>query len=181
MVRIHREGWLQKGLEILAQEGVEGLKIDRMCTQLDVTKGSFYHHFKNRNHYLESLLQFWEEQFTVQFIQQSDMHPEPKDRMNHLLSIVTESFGPEELALRVWGQSHDLAQSYIQRVDQARLEYLEQLFTAWGKEPKQSHIYSRLLYSTLLGSRDLIPFVNQEDLREMFSFLLHSFEHNNEG
>jgi AcrR family transcriptional regulator len=36
--------WIQAGYAILAAEGMNALKIDRLCGQLGVTKRSFYWH-----------------------------------------------------------------------------------------------------------------------------------------
>ena len=48
MTRHKREDWLEQGLAVLVQAGVEALTIDGMCQRLGVTKGSFYYHFQNR-------------------------------------------------------------------------------------------------------------------------------------
>ncbi|MEV0081899.1 TetR/AcrR family transcriptional regulator [Saccharopolyspora sp. NPDC050642] len=40
-----KQDWLDAGLEILADQGVPALTIDRLATKLGLTKGSFYHHF----------------------------------------------------------------------------------------------------------------------------------------
>ena len=39
------DDWIEAGYALLADEGIEALKIDRLCGRLGVTKGSFYWHF----------------------------------------------------------------------------------------------------------------------------------------
>lgn len=42
------------GLDILSEYGEGELTIDFLCQKLGVTKGSFYHHFKSRDLFLEN-------------------------------------------------------------------------------------------------------------------------------
>ena len=58
--RLTREAWLAKALDILA-ENPEHLRIDELAERLDVSKGSFYWHFKNRSEFVRDhlcILQF---------------------------------------------------------------------------------------------------------------------------
>jgi AcrR family transcriptional regulator len=43
--RLTIDDWVQAGFAILAEEGMTALKIERLCSRLAVTKGSFYWHF----------------------------------------------------------------------------------------------------------------------------------------
>ena len=49
--RLSVDDWIQAGFSILAEDGLEALKIDRLCARLGVTKGSFYWHFKDMASY----------------------------------------------------------------------------------------------------------------------------------
>ncbi|MBN2073245.1 MAG: TetR/AcrR family transcriptional regulator [Actinobacteria bacterium] len=40
----------------LKEQGVRDLNIDDVCKKAGLTRGAFYHHFKDRNHLLEELL-----------------------------------------------------------------------------------------------------------------------------
>ena len=46
--RLTREEWLQKSLDLLISGRHGKLRIDNITKELNVTKGSFYWHFKNR-------------------------------------------------------------------------------------------------------------------------------------
>jgi hypothetical protein len=43
--RLGLDDWIQAGYALLAEEGIQAIKIDRLCDRLGVTKGSFYWHF----------------------------------------------------------------------------------------------------------------------------------------
>jgi AcrR family transcriptional regulator len=59
--RFDREAWLEAALEVLARQGQAKLRVETLARQLGVTKGSFYHHFKNREAFLKALLAYWAE------------------------------------------------------------------------------------------------------------------------
>ncbi len=59
--RLTVDDWVQAGFAILAEEGITALKIDRLCSRLDVTKGSFYWHFTDIAGYRATLIEAWGE------------------------------------------------------------------------------------------------------------------------
>ena len=46
------------GLQIIENEGVSKITIDNLCNLLEITKGAFYHHFKNIDGYIDALMTF---------------------------------------------------------------------------------------------------------------------------
>ena len=63
------ERWFEAAQEILVAEGMEAIRIDRLCQTLDVTKGSFYWHFPSRAAFLADFLQHWREGATLSVIE----------------------------------------------------------------------------------------------------------------
>jgi AcrR family transcriptional regulator len=39
------DDWIQAGYANLAEQDIDALKIDRLCSRLGVTKGGYYWHF----------------------------------------------------------------------------------------------------------------------------------------
>ena len=67
--RLSREEWLMLALEEVAREGGAKLRIDKLVEGLGVTKGSFYWHFKDREDFVQSLVEFWAEYTTTKVIE----------------------------------------------------------------------------------------------------------------
>lgn len=55
------DDWIQAGYTILAEEGMNALKIDRLCSHLEVAKGSFYWHFSDMPGYRGAHIEAWGE------------------------------------------------------------------------------------------------------------------------
>ena len=60
--RQSRKSWLNAALQALAAGGIDQVKVESLAKDLGVTKGSFYWHFKDRDQFLDELLNFWAEQ-----------------------------------------------------------------------------------------------------------------------
>ena len=59
MKKVEKKQWFTTGLQIIKDEGVSRITIDNLCNLLEITKGAFYHHFKNIDGYIDALMAFW--------------------------------------------------------------------------------------------------------------------------
>jgi AcrR family transcriptional regulator len=171
MSQLKRDDWLERGLMLLAEEGADALTIDNLCQHFSVTKGSFYHHFKNRQTFLEALLEFWEETYTSRFIAYSLEGKTPLEQLERLQHLVVESFGTAENTIRAWAQSDPLARSFQERVDRRRLDYLVEIQLKLHQKPELARSMAQLQYATLIGSSQIFPPLSAEDLQAMFQLV----------
>src|SRR3546814_13384963 len=51
---------IEAAKRMLVEEGIAGLKVDRLANRLGVTRGGFYHHFKDRDEFFDQVIQYWE-------------------------------------------------------------------------------------------------------------------------
>lgn len=175
MTRLTQDDWLEAGLTILTHATVDSLTIDALCQHLKVTKGSFYHHFANRQHYLESLLSYWEDKFTAQFIAYSQQGQHPSEKIERLLQRIVDApnnmpNGPE-VAIRAWAMHDHLARTAQERVDRRRVEYVRDLFIALGHKPDDASIYAYMMYTILIGGEHIIPPLSAQQLRAIYGAL----------
>jgi AcrR family transcriptional regulator len=160
MRRTQRD-WLQAGIELLAGEGRHALKVDRLSRRLGVTKGSFYHHFRDLAEYRTQLLAFYREAGTLRIIDAVDREPGPRARLERLLEIVVEfAAAPEkdaETALRAWALD-DAEVAAVQRdVDGRRIDYVAGLLREQGAEPARARVLAELLYALIVGAEQMQP------------------------
>ena len=62
--RVTRDEWLNKGLELFAVSGADGLRVGRLAEALDIAKSGFYCHFKDRDDLLDHILEYWVRHYT---------------------------------------------------------------------------------------------------------------------
>ena len=63
--RLDKRDWLDAALAELAGGGINAVAIEKLAARLGVTRGSFYHHFHNREQLLREMLDYWAEHWTV--------------------------------------------------------------------------------------------------------------------
>lgn len=70
------------------KQGVAKITIDNLCNLLEITKGAFYHHFKNIDGYIDALMAFWVKENTLAFIEEVEKIREFKRKATYLISNV---------------------------------------------------------------------------------------------
>ncbi|KZK77175.1 Bacterial regulatory protein, tetR family [Pseudovibrio sp. Ad46] len=154
--------WIKGGFRSLAANGPQSLKAEALARTLKVSKGSFYWHFKDVAALKKAMLDHWEQLATQQIIAQVDAgSPAPKQRLYDLIEIAASEVSLEygatgvSSAIRNWAQFDDLAGAYMSKIDQRRLEYVEQLFSQIPQTQRNAKINSQILYATLIGAQQL--------------------------
>jgi AcrR family transcriptional regulator len=56
----NREKWIKEGYSLFAKEGPDGIQVERLARIIGVNKSGFYHHFGDREGYLEELTKYHE-------------------------------------------------------------------------------------------------------------------------
>lgn len=175
MDMVTRTSWLEQGLEVLATDGVRALTIERLGAALGLSKGSFYHHFPGMPAFRTALLLHYESAYTTRYIEAVDsVDDAPADaRLRHLLDLVLaeDRATSPEVAVRSWALQDAEARATVERVDQARIDYLRGLWHAITGDETEATDMATLLYVVLIGSEQLLPPVETTQLRRLYARL----------
>ena len=60
------DSWIDAATDVLADHGIDGVRVDVLARTIGVTRGSFYWHFKDREDLLRRVLQAWRQRATEQ-------------------------------------------------------------------------------------------------------------------
>ncbi|MBW4550669.1 MAG: TetR/AcrR family transcriptional regulator [Aphanocapsa sp. GSE-SYN-MK-11-07L] len=152
MTTLGRQDWIQQGLKVLAEKGVEAVRVEPLAKLMQVTKGSFYWHFKNREDLLDALLQAWINQQTDRIIVQVEAAGgDAKAKLLNLFELAVQDDGEVEIAIRAWATKNPKVAAMIAQVDQRRLDYTRDLFLRVGFTPSEAIVRARLAYYSLVG------------------------------
>ncbi len=168
MERLTAEDYYQAAFEILGQVGSEALTIASLCERLDVTKGSFYHHFGGMPGFADGLLDFWEREHSDRLIAISKAQPDPTLRMATLVEIAVSLPHATEAAIRSWGRSSAEVAAVTVRVDRRRERHLTDAITALGLDRTQSKLLARISMNLLIGAQQRENPVDRKRLRQTF-------------
>jgi AcrR family transcriptional regulator len=164
MARTSGADWLECGLRVLRDGGESALTIERLCSELSRTKGSFYHHFRDVDAYLHALLELWEAEQTALPIEQANA-AEPAQRRRALDVAVHALDMKLDLAVRAWGLRDSRARAFVARVDERRVAYLTELADA-ELPLRDRRTLARLEYVAFLGAQQFFPDLRAPAARE---------------
>ncbi len=146
-----RHSWLDAGLQALASEGPDGLRIMLIAEKLGVTKGSFYWHFKNLAEYQLAVLGQWEHSHTEQIIERVEhAGGNARAKLYNLATTVTSDFSLGR-AIRSWSLANQDVSQVQARVDQKRIEYTAKLLREAGWSKDEALTAGRWAYCGLIG------------------------------
>ncbi|MBE9029305.1 TetR/AcrR family transcriptional regulator [filamentous cyanobacterium LEGE 11480] len=170
--KLGRQHWINAGLMVLGEGGVEAVRVEPLAKRMKMTKGSFYWHFKNRNDLLEAILAEWIEIDTNVIIEQvNQIDADPKTKLLYLLELAYAdsdqmpglSDGRIENAIRAWAKSDPKVAEQIAHIDEQRLNYTKSLFLKIGFSETEAMVRARLAYYALIGELTIGVVPNQAD------------------
>lgn len=154
--QLDRSAWVLAATELLAKEGVAGLRVELLAKHLKVTKGSFYWHFKDRSDLLLSVLEVWKEGRIRDIVKQTRANTGKElSQLHHVIEVYSASRSRKgmmiELAVRDWARRDEAAAAIVEEVDTWRLKCARELFLACGVPMAEASSRSMLLYAYVFG------------------------------
>lgn len=173
-MRLRKDDWLAAGLHLLTRAGPAALTIEQLCKHLKVTKGSFYHHFKGREDYLHSLMQYWREQHTERLIDTAQA-AEPEARSDVLGQMARSADASVENAMRTWARQDPAVAKQVAAVDRARVDYLHTLITPHLTAGLDADLVAKLVYAHFVGVQQLPGLIDANEWAAMDALLQKLF------
>jgi AcrR family transcriptional regulator len=169
-----RAQWLNAGLEALRKGGVGAVRVERLAGDVGVTKGSFYHHFRNRGALLEELLEYWAREMTdAEFERIQTLRGGLAPRLVALAEDVLEKgMGRYDPAIRAWARQDRKVAAAVAQVDRRRVKALAGFFEEGGFGPAAARTRARTFYTFLLGEPQMrAPAREAGELEKMVKIL----------
>jgi AcrR family transcriptional regulator len=176
--RLDGAAWVQAALDIVADQGVEGVRVEVLAKQLGVTKGSFYWHFRDRDALLEAVLASWRREATLRIISRLDQAAQSAaGRLHYLLQLPFNGARAErgaeiELSLRLWSRRDERARATLAEVDELRLRYIAGLLEDCGFGAEAAKARAVLAYAFIRVGRTLIEAGDEKTVEGCFGVLV---------
>lgn len=173
--RLTVDDWLQAGYATVADEGLNALKLDRLCSRLNVTKGSFYWHFTDMAAYRQALIESWaqsKDDERREIEQLSDA--EPRERLAQMMALLIKPrHWTLERAIREWARSDDKLAAEVRAADRRLFKQLRKAFRDYGFDDDEADLRASTTFAAGIGLLHLSVPTPQKQQREKFlDFLL---------
>jgi AcrR family transcriptional regulator len=165
-IKVKKESWFEAGLWLLTGTGPHSLTIDNLCRKLGVTKGSFYHHFRNRPAYIEQLWEYWEQENTTRLVDATRGN-DIDERLDILLKLVYQVPRERELALRALALYDATSRAFQEKIDRERKGLLEEINRNFFGDREEVKVISSIDYAWYLGTQLMIPSLDNEELNKV--------------
>jgi AcrR family transcriptional regulator len=136
--RLDREAYFNAAFKILGTAGFHDLSADTLCTELGVTRGSFYHHFAGWPEFVEALMETWERTVGELLARWASM--DPTDMLVDLLATLSRYPLQAESAIRAWGWANPTVAQAVGRWDLAREKAARHWLEAITSDPERAQL-----------------------------------------
>jgi AcrR family transcriptional regulator len=142
-------------MEAIVEGGVGAVAVEPLAVRLGATKGSFYHHFANRDALIMAALEEWERSQTEAVIERLDLIPDPGERLRAVLAaaFADRPGGMRDAALLA-SATHPLVKPIVQRVTERRLRYFTDRYVELRFPPRRARRRAIMLYLSYIGLFD---------------------------
>ena len=169
--QLSRDDWIEAALAVLVEEGFEAGQITQLARRLEVTRGSFYWHFKSREELLDALLEEWRARNTGVMLGALSAATSLIEGILELFLVWVDhqQFDPKlDQAVRDWARRSDAVRDSVAAEDGNRVKAIATFFERHGYEPTEAFIRARVLYFTQLSYYAL---VFEEPVTERMGYL----------
>ena len=168
MERLTADDYFREALAVLGEQGSQAMTIASLCERLEVTKGSFYHHFGGMPSFVDQLLAYWEREHSERLIAISRAQPDPTLRIATLTEMAVNLPHASESAIRAWGRSNPDVGEVTARVDKRRERHVVDAIAAIGVDRGRARLLGRIAVDLLIGiqQREVPPDLKR--VRQMY-------------
>jgi AcrR family transcriptional regulator len=149
--------WVRVATGAIVEGGVAAVAVEPLAARLGTTKGSFYHHFENRDALIVAALEEWERRETEAVIARVQLIPDPRERLQAVMAAaLSDRAGGVRDAALLGSATHPLVKPVVDRVTRRRLDYITDMCVELGLPRAQARRRALLLYSSYLGLFDYL-------------------------
>lgn len=149
--RLTAGDWIASGLSLLAERGVDKMRIVDIADSLGVTKGSFYWHFRDRKEFLRSLAEQWSSKGTTDRLETIRAATVDAHERLRLVRMQGRDLAPTDRAMREWSRQDPDVAAAVAQADQQVHEFLKQCFLDIGFDAVDADLRARTLLYAFIG------------------------------
>ncbi|WP_431812128.1 TetR/AcrR family transcriptional regulator [Lysinibacillus sp. FW12] len=168
-MQVTKDDWIKAGLQQLAEGGIHKVRIEALARSLKISKGSFYHYFRDHQQLLDAMLDYWETHATNAIIQSMEQEDAT---LEQLLRISFHKDKKIEIGIYAWAKYDAHVATRIVQIEEQRIACVAKLYQKKGMTKEVSKDRARLAYLTYIGWMTRFEANPHFDLEKMIKLLL---------
>lgn len=156
MSRYKKEDWLALGARLLAEEGPAALTIERLTAAAKRTRGSFYHHFEDRDTFVRAMMERWREQIVEDAAKRFEENPSPEAWRRLMRESPFEIDFRFEREIRRLAASEPIVREILGDADRARIEGSACVIARLRPDIEDPKSFAFVLHCALVGGQWLL-------------------------
>lgn len=156
MSRFEQSHWIELGKTLLKTEGPAALTIERMTAYAGKTRGSFYHHFKSRDAFLEALIAAWQASSLTALAERLQNAENPEAKRAVMRGVSVEWDGAFERQLRFLAAQEPHVAALLATVDDLRIQGLASMIRLLRPDVEDPDALAFVQYASVVGGQMLL-------------------------
>jgi AcrR family transcriptional regulator len=143
-----REAWISAGLEALSADGLDAVRVDVLARKLDISRGSFYHHFTDRGELLSAMLDRWWQQLVTGPLDEIGRTPDPFVRFGLLVRFpydVSRIDHDVDLAVMLWARRDEQVAKLFAEAERLRFDFISRTLAECDVAPEDAALRALVL------------------------------------
>lgn len=174
--RLSLEDWTEAGLQLLVTEGLGAVKISRLCTELGVTKGSFYWHFSDIDELMNAIATRYCSHDNDAARGLSSIEELPvRERLARMATmLVDDRAWAAEAAVRDWARTDPRVAQSVRDLDQRIMAAVEKSFRELGFDTDEARVRAGTLVYAGIGfvyGRDSLTTPTVDEIQKLLTIL----------
>jgi AcrR family transcriptional regulator len=151
-VRLSADDWVRAALDAMVDEGIGGVKIQRLCDRLGVTKGSFYWHFADLDAFLSEVARRWAGDGAQLPGSLDGAGDDPEARLLLAMKLFADPRNRNlARAMRDWAQHDERARAAVHQADETMFGQVKAALVHRGFDDAEAEVRAKILYYSGVG------------------------------
>lgn len=149
------EDFFAAAFRLLAEPGLPALRIGRLCREVGVTSGSFYHHFGGWDGFVAALLEHWSREEVDRIVELVRREDDVVERVELLKGLALTVPHDAERAIRRWAGTDTVVADAQRRVDERRRDALGEVLAPLINDDRLTATLADVGLSVMIGHQQL--------------------------
>lgn len=147
-----RQDWVQAAVAAFRRGGRGAVRVEALAKEAGITRGSFYHHFRDRAELLEAILESWEAE-TERIIREADREESPGQRLRAFFRRAqeVEHDYPPDVEILAWAREDADVAERARVVEGRRVRFLREELERAGLSPSEARRRAEIAYLATQG------------------------------